>query len=366
MTRYTLRMIQAVRRATPIVLVASLLATGAHGLGRVAPAERFAKQIADLSEPPGSFDTDNLVSNERSYLQVIPELISNGVTGGGYIGVGPDQNFSYIARVRPSVAFIVDVRRDNLLLHLLFKALFAQASNRAEFLCLLTGRAPPDSRDRWPAASLDQIVEYVEAARAVPADVARLRGRVNETITRFGVPLSPADLQTIARFHQAFIDAGLRLQFHSDGQPPRYYYPTYRDLLLATDANGRKWNYLASEPDFQFVKTLQARDDVVPVVGNVNGPHALRAIAEAVAARGERVSAFYISNVENYLFRDGSFPRYAENLRRLPRTPHSVIIRSIFGGTSSVSVVQPMNEFVAGIERGQYRSYWDLAGSRVP
>ena len=55
-----------------------------------------------------------------------------GVTGGAYIGVGPDQNFSYIARIRPSVAYIIDIRRDNLLLHLLFKALFARAPDRVD------------------------------------------------------------------------------------------------------------------------------------------------------------------------------------------------------------------------------------------
>src|SRR5438105_14177701 len=73
----------------------------------------FAQQIAALSEPAGYFDTDNLISNESSYLQVVPELRRAGISGGAYIGVGPDQNFTYIAEVRPAVAFIVDLRRDD-------------------------------------------------------------------------------------------------------------------------------------------------------------------------------------------------------------------------------------------------------------
>src|SRR5688572_8276755 len=84
----------------------------------------FAAKIASLSEAPGYFDTDNLISNERSYLQVIPDLRAPAIRGHAYIGVGPDQNFSYIAAMRPSIAFILDIRRDNMLLHLLFKALF--------------------------------------------------------------------------------------------------------------------------------------------------------------------------------------------------------------------------------------------------
>ena len=96
-----------------------------RGAGAAPPQASFASRIEQLSEPEGEFDTDNLISNEQAYLDVIPALRAAGTSGGAYIGVGPDQNFSYIASVRPAIAFIVDRRRDNLLLHLLFKALFA-------------------------------------------------------------------------------------------------------------------------------------------------------------------------------------------------------------------------------------------------
>src|SRR5262249_40356425 len=103
-------------------------------------------------------------------------------------------------------------------------------------------------------------------------------------------------------------------------------------------------NYLASESDFLFVKSLEARDAVVPVVGDVAGPHAMRAIAEAIAGRGTHVSAFYVSNIETYLFRDGQFSRFVENVNHLPRDAHSVIIRSMFsGGGNSTSAVEPLS-----------------------
>src|SRR5436189_1579246 len=104
-----------------------------HSFAQPGPAGSFARQISELSEPGGSFDTDNLVSNERSYLHVIPALKSGGPMGGAYVGVGPDQNFSYIAASRPLEAFIIDVRRDNLLLQLLFKALFEISETRAAY-----------------------------------------------------------------------------------------------------------------------------------------------------------------------------------------------------------------------------------------
>ena len=101
------------------------------------PDTTFAETIAAISEPGGFFFSDNLVSNETSYLHIIGKLDELQLRGGAYLGVGPEQNFSYIARLHPTVAFIVDMRRDNQLLHLLFKAVFERADTRLEYLCLL-------------------------------------------------------------------------------------------------------------------------------------------------------------------------------------------------------------------------------------
>lgn len=342
----------APRRAATVICALALLPWALQGLGPARTETRFAAEIERLSEPEGAFDTDNLISNERSYLEVIPALMSAGVSGGAYIGVGPDQNFSYIARIRPTVAYIIDVRRDNLLLHLLFKALFAHARSRIEYVSLLTGRRAPARREGWSRASVEQIAAHLESTeRAGPALARQWRQRLERTIEGFGLPLSRADVETIARFHNEFIDAGLSLRFRSHGREPRFYYPTLRDLMLATDGTGKAWSYLASEGDFQFVRSLQARDAIIPVVGNVSGLHAMRAIASAITARGERVSAFYISNVESYLFRDGVFRRFAENLGRLPHDRRTMMIRSIFGGAASVSEVEPMDDVIAHVVR---------------
>jgi hypothetical protein len=353
---------QRFRRAST-ALVAACMAIGlflAVEPGHAQNASGFAAEVGRLSEPGGAFDTDNLISNESSYLDVVPAIVARGTTGGAYIGVGPDQNFSYIVRIRPSVAFIIDVRRDNLLLHLLFKALFAEAHTRVEYLSLLTGRAPPADAARWTTNSLKSIVAYVDGKTALP-DQSALRRRLETTLAGFAVPLSRADLDTIGRFHRAFIDSGLSLQFHSFNRAPQPYYPSLRDLLLAADSSGHAWNYLGTEDDYQFLRGLEGRDGVIPVVGDVAGPHAMRAIAADIGGRGERVSAFYISNVENYLFRDGSFTRYAENIGRLPRSSRSLVIRSIFsGGGQSVSRVQPLDQMMTDISRGAYRSYSDL------
>ena len=337
--------------------------------GEIAPARTaaqssFASEIASLSEPAGYFDTDNLISNERSYLDVVPDLKKRGVRGGAYIGVGPDQNFTYIAAVRPDVAFIVDVRRDNLLLHLLFKSLFALARTRVEYLALLLGRPVPTDIESWRGAPLERVVSHAEAAPLDTRGILALRRRVEDALGKTGVPLSDKDLSTIDLFHRRFIDVGLDLKFQSTGRLPQSHYPSYRELLLATDALGERNNYLASEDSFQFIKSLHKRDAIVPVVGDLSGPRALAAIGTLLGQRGQRLSAFYASNVEFYLFSDDRFDRFVANLGRLPRTGHGVIIRSVFGryarGGGSTSQLQPVNELVDGFSKGRFRYYGEL------
>jgi hypothetical protein len=352
--------------AIVLLLAVSAVQTGApQPAVRARPTSPFAAQIAALSEPAGYFDTDNLISNESSYLQVLPAL--RQVRGGAYIGVGPDQNFTYIAEIRPSIAFIIDIRRDNLLLHLLFKALFEQSRTRVEYLAQLVGRPVPADVERWRKAPIERLIAYVDGSP--PDSIAPLRARLEVAIRKTGVPLSPADFETIAGFHRRFIADGLSLRFQSIGRPPQSHYPTYRQLLGDSDPDGRRGNYLASEDAFQFVKKLEEQDLVVPVVGDISGPTALAAIGRAIGARRQRLSAMYVSNVEFYLFGVGSFQRFVANLRRVPHESDSVLIRSVFGrfapggrrpGDGSASRVQSIDELLNGVAAGRFQQYDDL------
>lgn len=330
----------------------------------------FARLITALSEPGGFFDTDNLISNERSYLHVVGALDRFNVRGGAYIGVGPDQNFSYIARIKPRIAFIVDIRRDNLLQHLLFKALFAQSRNRHEYLSLLLGRPGPATVDSTGDTSIQRIIAMVDSARVTPASRRAARDTILSEVKRSGVVLSETDLATIERFHSAFISGGLSLQFTTTGQAPRSYYPTLRQLILERDLTGQLVSYLARESDFQFVKSLERRNLVIPVVGDLAGNHAMSAIGTYMAQRGDQLSALYASNAEDYVMRAGTFQRYAKSVIALPSDSRSVIIRSWFGGEGShpqnvagffsTQLLQSVSDFAADMKSNPYSSYYDL------
>src|SRR5687767_11031486 len=62
-----------------------------------APAQPFHELVQSLSERDRYYFSHNYVSNETSQLQVAPLLLERAGSGGAYLGVGPEQNFSYIA-----------------------------------------------------------------------------------------------------------------------------------------------------------------------------------------------------------------------------------------------------------------------------
>ena len=289
----------------------------------------FAALSARLSEQGGYFDSDNLISNETSYLHVLPKLKELGITGGVYIGVGPDQSFSYIAKIRPKMAIMIDIRRDNLLQHLLYKALFLRARNRVEYLCLFFGKPVPKTKG-WENRSIRELVEYIDGAQSDAKLFEKTLNNVRKDVQSYGLSLSASDLETIVKIQRAFYGAGLEIRYSSYHRPPRSIYPTYRDLLLEADLAGRQQNYFASEDDFQFLKKLEEQDLIVPAVGDLSGPQAVKAIGQYIAEQKEKVSAFYVSNVEFYLARQGTFDKFVENLKSLPIDNRSVMIRSYF------------------------------------
>jgi hypothetical protein len=379
-----------------ILLAVQLLALGAPPAAARQGGE-FAALVARLSEPGGYFDSDNLVSNETSYLHVIPALRALEVRGGAYLGVGPEQNFSYLAEIRPDLAILIDIRRDNMLLHLLFKAMFETARNRMEYLCLLYGRPVPKDPGRWTGAPLEDILTYFEITPGDSATYARSHAALMERVARYGVPMADSDRTTLGRFHDEFFRSGLDITFTSKYRQGRPGYPTERQLYLATDLDGKPESYLSTEERFRAVRDLEQRNRVIPVVGDLSGPIAMKSIGRFLAERGLKVSAFYVSNVEMYLFRAGSFARFAENVRALPYGPSSVIVRSVFGrgmmwgggqsvgvpgpaspalpavpppvipqalpGHLSAQVLQPFTTFLELTARPENLTYWDLLAS---
>lgn len=330
---------------------------------------QFAQYIDDLSEPEGFFDTDNFISNETSYLHVIPDLRSRVKPGFVYLGVGPDQNFSYIVHTQPSLAIITDIRRQNMLEHLLYKALFDLSASRAEFLGMLFSREAPKVDSRAP---LRDLLRAVRAGRTSEerfrSNLAAIRGRLLQT---YGLKLSAQDLGKIEYVYDTLREEGLDLRFSSIGRNNAANYPTFESLLLQTDRTGQPQSYLSTEELFQWMKRFEAENRLIPIVGDFAGSKALKAVANFLQKNGLMVSTFYTSNVEYYLFENSQWRPYVANVRGLPTTQDAVFIRAYFSnaggahplnvaGHRSTTLLQGIREFLRDESAGRIRSYWDV------
>ena len=331
----------------------------------------FARQVARFSETGGFFDSDNLVSNETSYLHVLGAIDAYSIRGGVYIGVGPEQNFSYIARVKPELAILIDIRRDNMLLHLLFKAMFETARNRLEYLSLLYGRPAPGDLAMWTELPLADLITRIDRTPFDSLGHVRNHEALMARVTGYGVPLTPEDRATLRRFHDEFAVAGLDIRFTSRGRPIRFSYPTARDLYQQTDLEGNPASYLTTEDGWRVVRDLSRKDRMIPVVGDLAGPAAVKEIGRYLAEAGRKVSLLYVSNVEMYLYRYGTFAKFVENVRALPAGTNSVIVRSYFGrgmgvhpqaepGHLSVQLMQTIPSFLNLVTQQPDVAYWAL------
>jgi hypothetical protein len=335
--------------------------------------QEFWRLSSDLSEPNGYFRSDNLVSNEHTYQYVIPDLQKVARPGGVYLGVAPDQNFTYIVATRPGMAFIVDVRRGNLLEHLMYKAVIELSADRAAFLSrLLSKPRPAGLGARSTVAELLAAFDRAEARE----DLYRqnLQALKDQLVKRHGFALSPDDLAQIEQIYFAFFWEGPGLRYSmSNGFGGRFRasFPSYGELIAATDSAGRPCSYLASEERFRTLKTLEEGNLIVPVVGNFAGPKALRAVGDYVRARGSTISTFYVSNVEQYLFQDGLFEAFARNVATLPVDEGSTFVRSVsvrfgyagaqaLGPDGRATALYPIRAFVQDFLSGRLSSYYEV------
>jgi len=280
----------------------------------------FWQLSADASEPDGYFRSDNLTSNETGFLRVIPELVARTKQGQVYLGVGPEQNFTYIAATRPALAIIFDIRRGNLLVQLMYKAIFELTRDRADFVSMLFSRPRPE-RLSADSSVTDLFSAFAAASGDEELYERNLKAIVDRLVKFHGLPLTPREVEGLTRIYRVFFDRGAAIRFS----------PTYVDLMTATDDAGMFRSYLASSASFLFLRELEANNLVVPVVGDFGGPKAIRTIGAYLRAHGATVGAFYLSNVEQYLHQDGKWPAFCRNVSALPLDGTSTFIRSTSG-----------------------------------
>ncbi len=370
------RMLLQVKILTFILLVASMTtfaqATAPQAKQPDSLSDKdFSRLIRDLSEDGGYFRSDNFTSNETSYLTVVDKMRQLGATGGAYIGVGPEQNFTYIAKIRPRIAFIIDIRRQAIIQHLMYKAVFHLSANRLQFLSRLLSKPLPKEKVPSPEAPINDLLSFFAQTPAddktYEANLAAVRKLIQD---EFQFPLSTDDQKSLEYVYKSFRDDGLDISYRVDNSWSGYF-PTFKEIIAETDLNGKQGNFLASVDDYDFVRALHRKNMIIPVVGDFGGKKTIAAVGEYLKKNSFTVTAFYTSNVEQYLFGSGVFEAFANNVRKLPMTDKSLFIRAVptsrFQHPEQISryritltLLQQMTVFIKDFDEGRYKGYQEL------
>ena len=317
--------------STCVALVVAVAAAQQGRLPDQLDDAAFWQLVLDLSEPDGFFADENYVSNELGYERVMQRLEEAATRDAVYVGVGPEQNFAYLGALRPKMAFIIDIRRQNLIQHLMYKALFELSDDRPDFLQLLFSRRRPPGLDaNTSAEALFQA--YATAPPEQPLFDATF-ARILEVLTeRHRFALMADDRAALRKVFNAFFSGGPQVMYVFRGS--QELHPTYLQLMTARDNAGRNWSYLGTSQGYQYIREMHRRNLIVPVVGDFAGPKAVRAVGRYVRDHGGAVSVFYVSNVESYLFRAGTSQRFYDSLQTVPFTGSAIFVRSFFGATA--------------------------------
>jgi hypothetical protein len=317
----------------------------------------FWAMVDGFSEPGGSFASDNIISNEIAFQRVIPELNRIGQQG-AYLGVGPEQNFTYITALKPGIAFIIDIRRQNLLLHLMYKALVEMSADRADFMSRLFARPRPAgvTGNRTPRGLFDAFAAVAPSEELAQSN---LRDVIDHLRHAHGFPLTGDDERGIAQTYRSLYAGGPTLRGEFGGGS---WIPSYRDLMTETDLVGVNHSYLASEENFQSLKEYEEKNLIVPLVGDFGGSKAIRAVGRYLKEHNATVATFYMSNVEEYLFKSGSWGTFARNVSTLPIGGRSMFVRTYFTHTDAGlrTLLDSMQGLMNAFMSGEIETYNDV------
>jgi hypothetical protein len=252
----------------------------------------------------------------------------------------------------------------------MYKAVFHLAPTRAQFLARLLSRPLPRENAFSAGASLNELLAYFAKTSADEKFYAANLIALHKTIQEdFQFPLTNSDKASLEYVYKSFRTDGLEIAFRMDGAWSNYF-PSLQEMLTQTDLKGNPGNFLASVEDYDFVRGMHAKNLIIPVVADFGGKPALIRVGEYLRQQGLTVTAFYTSNVEQYLFDGASFTDFANNVRKLPLTEKSLFIRAVFNmryshparlpGHLSTTLLQPMQVFLQDFAAGRVDSYYEL------
>jgi len=233
--------------------------------------------------------------------------------GGGYIGVGSDQNYTLCARARAEFVWLMDYDPVVARAHRLFRVLILAASDPGAFLAF------------WDRSGTTAVREALASAGIGEAE--------------------RNELWALYREYKA---------------PLRHHFGRVAGL----EAGGLPSSWLSDPQAYAWVRALCETDRVRILHGDLLGRTVLPAIAAAHERLGVPVRVVYLSNAEQYFLYNAAF---REAFAALPADERSVVLRTLnFADDRGVNrmvwhyQVEPLRHFAAQLARPEVVRYRDL------
>ncbi len=257
--------------ALALALVAASTPPVAHGPLAPEASQVFMGSPADVSPPRLQHDEHYLRSNEFRQEIFLPVLEGKG---GGYLGVGSDQNLLFIGWQRPELAWLTDYDDEVVMVNRLHLLFLRESPTAADFLAL------------WDKGGKARARELIDGA------------------------MSGAD----RRFAHEIYKIGVWSIRHR-----------LRQLLADLPRRGYRC-YLNDPAQYDYVRAMVLEGRIRVMNGNLYGDKALVGVGEAARKLGVPIRAVYMSNAEEYITYT---PPFRRNLQALFYDDASLILRTL-------------------------------------
>jgi hypothetical protein len=257
--------------------------------------------------------------------------------------------------------------------HLMYKALMEMSADRADFLSRLFSRKRPEKIG--PKSTPEELFTAFDNAepdrQLFLGNLQAIKMQLEE---RHKFKLSSDDEASIEFVYRSFFSGGPDLTYNGVGGRGfgRSQMPSYGELMQMTDPAGENRSYMGTEENFKILQDFEKKNLIVPIVGDFAGPKAIRAVGAYLKQHDAFVSAFYLSNVEQYLFQqDDDWSKFYHNVETLPVDSTGMFIRSVFNGLAaaaqpngyalrSASLLSSIPDLLMGFAAGDVRTYNDV------
>jgi hypothetical protein len=220
---------------------------------------------------------------------------------------------------------------------LMYKALFEMSADRVEFVSRLFSRPKPAGlRATSTAEEIFKAFEPVSGNSELYKQT--LRAVKDRLVKQHQFKLVGDDEQKLDLVFNVFLRGGPRMDYAYASSSPNNQVPSYYNLMVTTDGRGKNWAYLDTEERYRYVRDMQLKNLIIPLVADFGGPKTIKTIAQYLKDHGALVSVFYISNVEDYL--NSSWNQWLANLAALPADDSTLLVRFVPVSSSSLGWIK--------------------------